>query len=349
MKKNLLAILRCPVTRKELKLKSLRTAKKIYNHKEEEIIYEGILFSEEWFYPIIKGIPRLLVESFIDYEEFFHTYLEDYELKRDILMQKYRGLIRYVTSKNKSTKQSFEQEWNLYNYKKDKTWDEDADGMLTRFLKEVDKDENSLTGKFIFDAGCGNGILDSLIAEKGAIILAMDLSRSIEKAFANNFEANAFFIQGDIQFPPVKFDVFDIVHASGVLIHTNNAELSFTTLSPCVKRGGMLSVWLYHPRKDFIHNFCNHLRRFTSKLSIRFQFYLYALTLFPLSFLLKKMKGNNQNAREMMIDILDWFSPKYRWEISHEEAISWFIKQKFINPKVTTISKFGFNIIGSKL
>jgi hypothetical protein len=38
------------------------------------------------------------------------------------------------------------------------------------------------------------------------------------------------------------------------------------------------------------------------------------VTIFPIAFFVKRLKGNKQNSREMMIDILDWLSPEFRWE-----------------------------------
>jgi hypothetical protein len=177
----------------------------------------------------------------------------------------------------------------------------------------------------------------------------MDLSKSIERAYLDNKEENAFFLQGDVQYPPLQFEKFDIVHSSGVLICTNNSELTFSKISPCVKKDGKLSVWLYHPRKNFVHNTFNFLRNYTSKLPIKVQYYLYLFTLFPVSYVVKKIKGNKQNGREMMIAIMDWFSPEFRWEHTHEEATSWFTKRNFSDVKVTTTDTFGFNIIGKKM
>lgn len=155
-------------------------------------------------------------------------------------------------------------------------------------------------------------------------------------------------MQGDVQFPPVLFNFFDIVHSSGVLIATNNTELSFSCIEPAVKKGGKLSVWLYHRRNDIIHNLFNQIRKITSRFPLRFQYYLYQFTIFPISFIIKKIKGNKQNSREMMIDILDWFSPEFRWEHDHEEARSWFYKRNYTNVKITTDELFGFNITGEK-
>lgn len=349
MQERLLDLLRCPVTRTPLQLQVIsKPAQPIHGIAGDEIT-EGILFAQnDWFYPVINGIPRMLIESFLDYEAFFVKHMPDYATRKKMLQEKYHGLIAYALKKNTHTKKSFAQEWSIFDYQKTKTWDADHQQMFERFLRETDESETSLNNKFIFDAGCGNGLLNQFIARCGAVILGMDLSQSVERAYQQNKQPNALFIQGDVQFPPVAFEKFDIVHSSGVLICTNNTELSFSCIDPCVKPGGKLSVWLYHPRKDFIHNLFNYLRRFTSKLPIRLQYYLYMVTLLPASFVVKRLKGNQQSTREMMIDLLDWFSPEFRWEHEINEAESWFYKRKYSSVQVTTKDLFGYNIIGKK-
>lgn len=349
MQESLMALLRCPVSKSALQLQVISRSLKKYNGVDQEIIEEGILFArEDWFYPIIQGIPRLIVEAYADYEPFLRKHLPDYPSRRQQLENKYHALTRYVIKKNRRTKKSFEQEWNLYNYDKDKTWDAAPAGMFQRFLDEIAETREALPQYLIFDAGCGNGLLNQLIAQQGATVLGMDFSLSIEQAYLRNTEAKALFIQGDVQFPPVAFEQFDIVHCSGVLIHTNNPELSFSCLDPHVKPGGKLSVWLYHPRKDFIHNLFNGIRRFTSRLPLRLQFYLYAVTLLPVSFIIKRIKGNKQNGREMMIDILDWFTPEFRHQFEQAEAATWFYKRRYSSVTTTTTSLFGYNMIGIK-
>ena len=344
-----LSILVCPVTRSALRLHKISVKTKLFSSGGKEIISEGILFSnKDWFYPVIDGVPRLLIESFLDHEEFLNANLSDYKLRKEYLLKNYSEIIQQAVKKNKRTKKSFEMEWGLFNYEEDKTWELQGEDLLQRFLKETDETKESLQGKWIFDAGCGNGQLNQYIARCGAIVVGMDLSRSVERAFFNNKEENAFFLQGDVQFPSLQFEKFDIVHSSGVLICTNNSELTFSRIEPCVKKNGKLSVWLYHPRKNLVHNSFNFLRNYTSKLPIKVQYYLYLFTLFPASYVVKKIKGNKQNAREMMIAIMDWFSPEFRWEHTPEEARSWFTKRDFSEVKVTTTDIFGFNIIGKK-
>jgi uncharacterized protein YbaR (Trm112 family) len=66
-----LSILVCPVTRSALRLNKITVKTKLFSGGEREIISEGILYADQdWFYPIIDGVPRLLIESFLDQEEF---------------------------------------------------------------------------------------------------------------------------------------------------------------------------------------------------------------------------------------------------------------------------------------
>jgi SAM-dependent methyltransferase/uncharacterized protein YbaR (Trm112 family) len=349
MQEALLPLLRCPVTRSVLTLKVIKQMEKIFNDEVVTVIEEGVLYAtEDWFYPIIKGVPRLTVEAFLDYETFLNSVQPDYAGLKEKLLEKCGALIKYAVKKNRRTKESFTKEWSVYNYDKDNTWDADDTGMVERFLKETAETKLSLKDKIIFDAGCGNGKLESLISSNCNSIIAMDFANCIEDAYARNKFSNVYFIQGDVQFPPVPFKYFDIVHCSGVLIHTNNAELSFSCIEPAVKDGGKLSVWLYHPVDDFVHNLFNSIRSITSKFPLSFQYYLYLITIFPVSYVIKKLNGNKQNQREMMLSILDWFTPEFRSEHEHTEAEVWFKKRGYSNVKITTVNKFGFNITGEK-
>ncbi len=345
----LIDIVRCPVTRSKLRMVIIKEGEKVLDGAITEVIEEAVLYAEkDWFYPVINGVPRLNVEAFLEYADFLSRHAHDYAQRKENLLRQYADLLRYVIKKNKRTKESFSKEWKLYDFKKDKTWDADNDAMLSRFLKETAETMDSVKGKLIFDAGCGNGKLNLLLAANGIRNVAMDFGSSIGEAYARSIYSAVHFIQGDVQFPPVAFDYFDIVHSSGVLIHTNNTELSFSCIEPTVKAGGKLSVWIYHHRKDVIHNLFNRIRAVTSKLPLSFQYFLYCATIFPVSFCIKRVKGNKQNAREMMVDILDWFTPEFRHEHGHMEVVSWFYKRQYTNIKITTDEVFGFNTIGEK-
>ena len=133
-------IAKMPVTRSSLQIDVISKSKKKFDQVEEDIIQQGILFSDDdWFYPIVGSIPRLLIEAFYDYADFFRKNHPDYEHRKSVLERKYDWLLKYVIKKNSRTKQSFSREWSIYKYDSDKTWDLDQSGMLVRFLKEMDE------------------------------------------------------------------------------------------------------------------------------------------------------------------------------------------------------------------
>ena len=353
MQERMLSLLCCPVTRSPLKVREIsRKARTFFDRDREieiEVIDEAILFADEdWFYPVIGGIPRLGVEAFLDHSVFLSMHLPDYSQRSGELEKKYPDLIRHVVRKNKRTKQSFSREWGLYNYGEDRTWEADKKEMMRCFLEETAGTTTGIRGRLIFDAGCGNGLLSRLLAENGAIVLAMDISNSIERADAQNRHPDAMYLQGDLQFPPVHSSVFDLVYSSGVLHHTDNTELSFDRIEAGVKPGGKLSVWLYHPGKDRMHRFFNRMRSLISRLPPGWSYYLLWWTLFPVSYVIKRLKGNRQNRREMMIALLDWFTPEFRWEHEPDEAAIWFSQRGYESVRVTTTSLFGFSITGVK-
>jgi 2-polyprenyl-3-methyl-5-hydroxy-6-metoxy-1,4-benzoquinol methylase/uncharacterized protein YbaR (Trm112 family) len=330
------SLLRCPVTGNELRFQRLSAV-------------DGLLWAtDQLVYPVIDGIPRLLPEAMIDYAEFLTLHIPDLAIRFQAIPASIADTITYCERKNRRTKESFAFEWSHFQYGQDKTWDADESFMFQRFLRETDETAGSLNGKIVLDVGCGNGVLDRLIGEAGALVVAMDMSRSIEQASRSIASESVFFIQGDLQYPPIKSASMDLVQCSGVLIHTNSTRRSFFTIEKTVKKDGKLSVWVYHQRKDAIHRFFNVLRNYTSQLPLRVQYYLYLLTLLPVSFLIKRIKGNKQNVREMMVDILDWFTPEYRWEHSHEEVADWFRKAGYEHIQKTTVEVFGFNTTGVK-
>jgi uncharacterized protein YbaR (Trm112 family) len=58
-----LSILVCPVTRSALRLHKISLKTKLFSSGEKEII-TGILLPISWFYPVIDGVPRLLINPF---------------------------------------------------------------------------------------------------------------------------------------------------------------------------------------------------------------------------------------------------------------------------------------------
>ena len=105
MQYELLSLLKCPLTKTDLKFELIAEFKKSYKGHEVNEVYEGILYSETGFvFPIIQGIPRLLLESVYDYQDFLQKNLKDYELIRKNLEQNFNELLHFCSGKNRKTK-----------------------------------------------------------------------------------------------------------------------------------------------------------------------------------------------------------------------------------------------------
>ncbi len=351
MQHKLLDILCCPVCKSDFRLEVIEIDNHTYKGKTIEEVKTGILFAENgFFYPIIDGVPRLLVESFLDYASFFEVNYPNYKTHKNQLLETHSSVIHQVVKKNSRIKQSFSLEWSLYDYEADTTWHLDNDGILDQFLKEAGEMSNTLINARVIDVGCGNGVLTRLIGDLGNEAVGMDMSLSVVRACQNNTNPNVHFVQGDLQFPPFKNQSFDLVHSSGVIHHTNNTELSFSIIHELVRSTGKLCVWLYHPQNtNWVHLFFNNLRRITSKLPIKLQYILYFIFVLPFTLFYKKLvKGNNTNWREEMVDIMDALSPEYRLEHSIKEATIWYQKRGYKNIQISTTNQFGFSIYGNQ-
>lgn len=342
MKIELLDFLACPVTRQPLSIE-------VFSEKEGEIL-SGVLRSEAGLiYPIVNGVPRLLVESFEDYSGFLSQNLQDFESIKKQIWKNFGPVVLYAQNKNRRTKISFAFEWGLLDYNADKIWHESRSEMVETFYNECGYKNGELSKKIILDAGCGHGLLSMAIASEGAsMVIGMDLGPSVDRAYGFNKEPNTHFIQADLMFPPLVFSSFDLVHSSGVIHHTENTEVSFSILHELVKPSGRYCVWLYHPIPTLHHRFFTVLRPFSNRLPIKLQYILYHIFIFPWAFAIQKIKGKKVNRRELMIDLMDALSCQYRWEHSPKEAVSWYWKRGYQQIEVSTTNWFGFSLFGDK-
>jgi len=351
MQYELLKYLRCPITKTKLRFELIREFEKEYFDLSVLEIRDGILFSENGFvFPIIDGIPRMLLEAFYDYSEFFETHLPNYQQTKLTLEANYKELFNYCSTKNRKTKDSFEFEWSFLNSNKnDKIWHQDISDLVKVFAAEVDERIEYFNDKKVIDIGCGHGFMTSKVGEISKLAVGIELSRSVEKAYLNNKCQKAWYVQGDLQFLPFDDSTFDLLYCSGVIHHTNNTELSLLLIESIIKNNGKICLWLYHPQNNRIHNIFLGLRKFTKRMPPKFSFFFLSIFVFPVSYLIKRLKRKNApNYREEIIDLLDQFTPEFRFETPHELAKIWLKRKKYTNIRITTEDKFGFSIVGDK-
>ncbi len=291
-----------------------------------------------------------MVESIYDYADFLKKHLPNYEELKLEIEQKYPGVINYCVTKNQKSKISFEFEWGMLDAsKKDKIFHQNISKLEDVITNEVDEPSIFFDNKNIIDIGCGHGIITSQIARMCKNAIGVELSKAIEDAYKHNVESNAWYVQADLQFLPFGKYSFDVIYTSGVLHHTNNTELSLSLVEETLKPGGKISVWLYHPQKDFIHNSILALRNITKQLPFYVALTFITILIFPFTYLFKKIKAKESvNYREEIIDLLDTFTPEFRYETNHDEAQLWLIKREYEKVKIATNDQFGFAVVGFK-
>ena len=78
---------------------------------------------------------------------------------------------------------TFSNQWSMFKYQnKYKTWDWDIRTRIHLFFKEMNLKPLDMKGKFILDAGCGNGVLTALLTRSGCNSFGIDISDSVFRA-----------------------------------------------------------------------------------------------------------------------------------------------------------------------
>ncbi len=106
------------------------------------------------------------------------------------------------------------------------------------------KDVKNIEGKSILDVGCGVG-RDMKFFKNAKLLVGIDKSNSIYIA-RKRLKGNNIRLYNIDLFDFEPEEKFDIVYSNGVLHHTPDAKKSFIRISSFVKKGGSLSVFLYH-------------------------------------------------------------------------------------------------------
>jgi SAM-dependent methyltransferase len=198
-----LELLRCPKSGSILKLSNPK-------YQGKHIIKGNLISLEGRSYPIINGVPRLII---------------DIKNKRV-----------------KNTAVAFGNEWKIFNRSNGYMGSSD---LFFDFVKGLSPSD--FKGKVILDAGCGNGRWTKVVNRLGCkYIVAMDVSESVDFCFKNTRELdNVVVVQGSIYNPPFLNDCFDIVLSIGVLDHLPDPKSGLYSLKNVLKKGGKLSFWVY--------------------------------------------------------------------------------------------------------
>lgn len=246
MKKKFIEYLCDPIGREDFR----RVA--VFKDDGEEVI-DGLLFGKDSWYPIINGVPRMLVGELKS--DMLRNHYSFYKKYRKRLLVRIRrewwGELRNIgdwdkfLAHQKRTGESFAFEWNNIYHENDFERNNYLH-YIAPFLKEED-----LKGKRIIDIGCGSGRFSKWPAVLGAeLVMGVDLGESVEAAYrlTKSFK-NVCIVQADIYNLPLK-PVFDIAHSIGVIHHLPKPKEGFLKLPATLKKGGKMEIWVYSRRNN---------------------------------------------------------------------------------------------------
>jgi 2-polyprenyl-3-methyl-5-hydroxy-6-metoxy-1,4-benzoquinol methylase len=251
-----------------------------------------------------------------------------------------RGIPRFVDSEQYA--ENFGFEWNLHRRTQLDT--ETVHESETAFRLKTGFTPADLKGKVVLDAGCGMGRYSDVVSRWGATVASIDLSLAVDAAYQNlGGRANVNVAQADIFNLPFGGATFDCIFSIGVLHHTPSTRRAFEHLTPLLKPGGQIAIWVYSSYDRGAYFASDIWRKVTTRMPKRM---LYALShvavplhhlrrvpvvghstaLFPVS--------GHPNPTWRVLDTFDWYSPHYQWKHTNEEVRLWFEEQGMIDIRV---------------
>lgn len=245
MRRNHLAALLDPLSFASFELTAFAT--------EGEHVIAGLLATTQSWYPIINGIPRILIGELK--ENLLQTHQDFFQQYKDRLPENARNEWQRAIDNipdldaflrhQKKTAESFAYEWK-YIYKENEYEKNNFFHFLSPFL-----DEQDLRGKTTLDIGCGSGRFTKWAALSGTeVSFGTDLGETVEVAYAmTKHLTNVCIVQADIYAMPFH-QIFDIAYSIGVLHHLPQPQQGFSKLPPVLKQGGRMLIWVYNRRNN---------------------------------------------------------------------------------------------------
>lgn len=235
MKETLLPLLCCPACHGSLELQA-------WSGRDREIDAGLLRCGCGEAYPIIGGVPRLLLSSLR--QGLTQVYGEYFAAHRHRLPQRWIAAEPAQRRVELRTQQSFGYEWTRFHALRPE-WEKNFFGYLTPLASDF------LAGKTVLDAGCGMGRHLVYAAKHAAMAVGVDFSRAVDAAHANTRSLpNAHVVQADLLQLPFVPGRFDFAYCLGVLHHVPDPQTAIQRLAAQLTPGGEMRIYLYWSLDD---------------------------------------------------------------------------------------------------
>ena len=309
----MLAVLRCPADKAELRLTDAEPA--------AGDVETGTLTCNSCArrYPIVEGVP-----DFVEPEE----------------------SVGHVA-------RSFGFEWEMHHrggFEEGTVFGLTVDQDVASFYEGLQLTPDDLGAKVVLDAGCGSGTLTSAIARQNpsAQVIGLDVNAAIWHLRRHSRGiANLNLVRASIFELPLADGSIDVIWCNGVLHHTGDTRRAFTELVSKAARGGRAYVWLYEKKFSPLVGLRHLLRplgvtnwdhrvtyRFCQAISAPTWLAVRALNLLRSSrFASKnthvKILTRKRGYRELVLTWFDVMSPRYRDTYRIRDLRRWFTEAGF--------------------
>ena len=214
--------------------------------------------------------------------------------------------------------------------------------LVDQFLAHVDLPAEFFRNRRCVDVGCGSGRWSYALAELGAEVVAVDLTRGgVESLYATlGDRPNVTIAQADIFALPFLPESFDFVMSWGVLHHTPSTKLAFDRVVQLVRPGGTLYVMVYDVDQGRGVWLTNVVRWILRRVSPERRYVLCRYLVIEhrglFDFLEKRMivayydsKTSTLERETLQFGLYDAYSPRYNWLHSPAEVTEWFRSSGF--------------------
>jgi uncharacterized protein YbaR (Trm112 family)/2-polyprenyl-3-methyl-5-hydroxy-6-metoxy-1,4-benzoquinol methylase len=255
MKQRLIDLLACPeCTSVSLQLEAFR------NDGEE--VMDGFLRCRGCSrqYPVISGVPRMLPDALRSSLRGYHArFFQEHDIPLGGVPV-IDGVVRTLEFFTRQRVELFEEEVG------GETWRRFEQTLNLRIPAA-----RLFAGQVGLDAGCGEGRYIYTLSKYGAEVVGMDLGNAVDWAYRRaGSQPNVHVVQGSIFQPPFRESVFQFVMSIGVIHHLTEPRRGFHALTPLLRPGGAIHIWVYGLQNMSLVYRASHLRpfrRFTAKLS----------------------------------------------------------------------------------